>query len=431
MRVAVVGLGKIGLPLAVQVAGSGHQVTGADIAPDVVTTVNAGVPHFPGEADLDVRLADVVAAGNLSATTDTGQATATADVVIVVVPLVVDEAYRPDFGAIDAASRDVGRAIGPGTLVIFETTMPVGTTRNRFGPLLEAESGLTAGEDFWLAHSPERVYSGRVFQDLRRYPKLVGGIDPVSEARAADFYRSAFNFDERDDLARPNGVWTMGGAEAAEMAKLAETTYRDVNIALANEFAMFAEQIGLDVETVIAAANSQPFAHIHRPGIAVGGHCIPVYPRFYLSGDPEARLPLAGREINEAQPSHAVKMLEEAMGGLAGSRIVVLGAAYRGGVKETAFSGVGPLVDLIEAAGGEAFVDDPLYTAAELAAYGFTAYRAGSPCDGAIVQADHEEYRSLFPGDLPGCRVVYDGRRVLDAVTWRSAGVTVLEIGVG
>jgi nucleotide sugar dehydrogenase len=429
--VAVVGLGKIGLPLAVQIAGSGNAVVGCDISADVVEAVLSGVPHFPGEAHLAQRLAGVLASDLLRATTDTAAGVKEASVVIIVVPLVVDEAYEPDYASIDAASRDVGRGMTTDTLVIYETTMPVGTTRTRFGSLLEAESGMVAGEDFWLAHSPERVYSGRVFADLRRYPKLVGGVDPTSEARAADFYRAVLEFDDRDDLPRPNGVWPMGGAEAAELAKLAETTYRDVNIALANEFAMYAERIGLDAHAVIAAANSQPFANIHRPGIAVGGHCIPVYPRFYLTGDPEARLPLAGREINEAQPAHAVKILEEAMGGIAGRRVVVLGASYRGGVKETAFSGARPLVDLIEAAGGDALVHDPLYTASELTVLGFEAYAMGAACDAAIVQADHAEYRSVLPGDLPGCRVVYDGRRMLDAVSWRAAGVTVLEIGVG
>ena len=134
--------------------------------------------------------------------------------------------------------------------------------------------------------SPERVLTGRVFADLRKYPKLVGGIDPESEKRGIEFYESVLDFDERDDLPKPNGVWPMGSAEAAEMAKLAETTYRDVNIGLANQFARFADKNGIDVYAVIEACNSQPYSHIHQPGIAVGGHCIPVYPRLYLHNDP-------------------------------------------------------------------------------------------------------------------------------------------------
>ena len=133
------------------------------------------------------------------------------------------------------------------------------------------------------AHSPERVFSGRIFEDLRKYPKLIGGLDDPSSKRVAEFYEAVLDFDDRPDLARGNGVWDLGSVEAAELAKLAETTYRDVNIGLANTFAMYADSIGVDIFAVIEASNSQPFSHIHQPGIAVGGHCIPVYPRFYLS----------------------------------------------------------------------------------------------------------------------------------------------------
>src|SRR5690606_31775712 len=162
----------------------------------------------------------------------------------------------------------------PGTLVSYETTLPVGTTRDRWAPMLEAGSGLTVGEDFHLVFSPERVLTGRVFSDLRRYPKLVGGVDAASTAAGTAFYEAVLDFDEREDLPRPNGVWDLGSSEASEMAKLAETTYRDVNIGLANQFARFADLHGLDVMKVIESCNSQPYSHIHRPGIAVGGHCI-------------------------------------------------------------------------------------------------------------------------------------------------------------
>ena len=152
--------------------------------------------------------------------------------------------------------------------------------------------------DFHLVFSPERVLTGRVFSDLRKYPKLVGGIDEASTAAGIAFYEAVLDFDDRPDLADKNGVWNLGTAEASEMAKLAETTYRDVNIALANQFAIFAEGANIDIAKVIAASNSQPYSHIHQPGIAVGGHCIPIYPRFYLWNDPEATVVRSARAVS-------------------------------------------------------------------------------------------------------------------------------------
>ncbi|MFV0308837.1 MAG: nucleotide sugar dehydrogenase, partial [Desertimonas sp.] len=419
--VCVVGLGKIGLPLAVQFAGAGCRVRGADIDRRVVDLVNAGREPFPGEADLGTRLASVVAAGMLSADTDTTAAVAESDVVIVVVPLVVDGAGVPDFAAMDAATAAVAAGLRPGTTVIYETTLPVFTTRRRFAPALAAGSGLTLGVDLHVAFSPERVFSGRIFADLRHYPKLVGGLDDVSAERAATFYERVLDFDERADLERPNGVWDLGSAEAAELAKLAETTYRDLNIAYANELAAFAETAGIDVYGVIDAANSQPFSHIHRPGIAVGGHCIPVYPRFLLQNAPDARLPRVAREINDAAPERAVELLAGRLGGLDGARVVVLGAAYRGDVKETAFSGVFATVDALVSRGAVVTVDDPLYDDDELRALGFEPHPVGDAVVAAVVQADHARYRSLVPADLPGVRVVLDGRGVLDAAAFDAA----------
>jgi nucleotide sugar dehydrogenase len=431
MKAAVVALGKIGLPLAVQIASQGVPVVGADIDGRVVEMVGSGEPPFPGEADLERRLRDVVAAGTLRATTDTAAAVAEADVVVVVVPLVVDAAGRPDFGALDAATEAVGAGLRHGALVVYETTVPVGTTRRRLGPRLEQASSLAVGRDFHLAHSPERVSSGRVFADLRRYPKLVGGVDAASAKAAVRFYERVLEFDDRSDLDRPNGVWDLGGAEAAEFAKLAETTYRDVNIALANEFAAHAEDLGLDIAEITAAANSQPFSHIHRPGIAVGGHCIPVYPRFYLTGHPEAQLPAAARAVNAAQPERLVERLARLAGGLSGRRVAVLGAAYRGGVKETAFSGVFDVVAAVAGRGGRPLVHDPLYDDAELTALGLEPYHLGEPCDAAVVQADHDGYRRLVPADLPGCGAVVDGRGVLPADGWEAAGIRFARIGAG
>jgi nucleotide sugar dehydrogenase len=198
------------------------------------------------------------------------------------------------------------------------------------------------------------------------------------------------------------------------MAKLAETTYRDVNIGLANQFARFAENNGIDIYQVIDASNSQPYSHIHRPGIAVGGHCIPVYPRLYLFNDPDATVVRAAREANMGMPEHATLLLEGAYGDLSGARVAVLGASYRGGVKETAFSGVFPLVEALRAHGAEVSVHDPMYTDEEIERFGWTPYHLGDEVDAAVVQADHAAYRDLSAEDLPGVKALVDGRRVTD-----------------
>src|SRR5439155_879076 len=263
--VAVVGLGKIGLPLAAQYASKGMRVIGCDVLADVVESINAGVAHIHEEAGLEEAVAAAVAAGTLSATTDTTGAAKQAGVVVVIVPLIVAPDRSMDYRNIDAATRAVGRGLRRGTLVVYETTLPVGTTRQRLGPMLEKESGLKAGADFHLAFSPERLYAGRIFEDLRRYPKIVGGIDEASTKAAVDFYRSVLDAE----------VWAVENTETAEFAKLAETTYRDVNIALANQLALYAASREVNVSEAFKAANSQPYSHIHRPSLGVGGHCIP------------------------------------------------------------------------------------------------------------------------------------------------------------
>jgi nucleotide sugar dehydrogenase len=360
-------------------------------------------------------------------------------------PLVVDADAQPDWRILDSVVADIGRGLRDaadgrreagdtigdedahrpaGTtrppVVCVETTLPVGTTRTRISPALAAASGLEAERDFSAAFSPERVYSGRIFEDLGKYPKLVGGCSEAGEARAVELYRS---------FVEPAAeVWPMGSAEAAELAKLAETTYRDLNIAFANELARHADEIGVDVDRVIDAANSQPFSHIHRPGVAVGGHCIPVYPHFFLHGAPGARLPAVAREVNEAMPGYAVELLADALGGLDGARVLILGVAYRGDVKETAFSGAFALRDALAARGAAAVVTDPLYDDRELTELGFDVWDGGA-VDGAILQADHAEYRSLTPAELPGARAVVDGRDVLDPAPFATAGVALRRIG--
>ena len=184
----------------------------------------------------------------------------------------------------------------PGSLVIFETTLPVGDTRGRYAPRLAEATGLTLEEDLYVAFSPERLYSGSALRNLATYPKLVGGLGDASTARAAAFYEGVLDAQ----------VVAMSSAEAAEFAKLADTTYRDVNIALANEFSRYADRIGVDITEVVAAANSQPYSHIHQPGLGVGGHCIPVYPHFLLDRAPELELVALSRRVNDGQVDNAI-----------------------------------------------------------------------------------------------------------------------------
>lgn len=428
MRVVVVALGKIGLPLATHIAQAGHTVAGCDVSAEICALVNAARAPFPGETGLEQALAEVVGDGRLLAQTDTaGAVAAGADLVIAVPPLVVDADAQPDWAILDSVVADIARGLRAaadagrtGTVVCVETTLPVGTTRNRIAPALADGSGLEAERGFFAAFSPERVYSGRIFADLRRYPKLVGGCSEEGERRAVELYRSF--------IEPAAEVWPMGSAEAAELAKLAETTYRDLNIAFANELARHADAIGVDVDRVIDASNSQPFSHIHRPGVAVGGHCIPVYPHFFLAGAQEARLPAVAREVNGAMPEYAVELLAGALRELAGARVLILGVAYRGGVKETAFSGAFALRDALVARGATVVAADPLYDADELRALGLDPWD-GDAIDGAILQADHVAYRALTPAELPGARAVVDGRDAIDPAPFAAAGVTLRRIG--
>lgn len=426
MNITVVGMGKIGLPLAAQYASKGHRVFGADVNEKTVDKINKGIVPFPGEPTLDKRISSAVRDGLLEATLNTAEAVSNSQAVVVVVPLFVDAIGTPDFGLMDNATRDIAKGLRPGTLVSYETTLPVGTTKTRFAPMLEEISGLKEGRDFYVAFSPERVLTGRVFEDLRKYPKLIGGISPESAQSAVNFYNSVLDFDPRPDLARENGVWDLGSSEASEMAKLAETTYRDVNIGLANQFARFADTAGIDIYQVIEACNSQFFSHIHQPGIAVGGHCIPIYPQMYLWNDPSATVVRAAREANKSMPAYAVALLEGKIGSLNKKTVAVLGAAYRGGVKETAFSGVFDVVESLKAAGAVPKVHDPMYTDDELIKLGFEVFHLGDSCDAAILQSNHEEYQTLTAEDVLGAEHIIDGRKSLTKSITDSIETTVL-----
>ncbi|MGH2463336.1 MAG: nucleotide sugar dehydrogenase [Candidatus Limnocylindria bacterium] len=423
MKIAVVGLGHIGLPLAVQYASRGHQVVGCDLDARLVEAVNRGESPHEDEAALVERVPGLVRDGLLSATTDDQAGVRGAEVVVVIVPVVVDEARQVDYSQIDAASREVARGLQPGTLVIYETTLPIGTTRDRLAPMLEAGSGLRLDRDFYLAFSPERVLVGRVLLDLQRYPKIVGGTSPEGTRRAVKFYTAA--------LEPETEIRAVASAEAAEMTKLAETTYRDVNIALANEFAQVAARRGIDVTEVIAAANSQPYSHIHQPGVGVGGHCIPVYPYLLFSAEPGMRLPPLSRAVNDGMAAYAVGQLTESVGSLGGVAVLVLGIGYRGDVHEDFFSSAFLLRDALQAGGATVYAHDPYFEADHLRRRGFEPYdlEAPIPVRAAILQAAHAAYRVLDWTAIPGLEVVLDGRNAADRALVEAAGIRYLGVG--
>lgn len=410
MIVAVIGLGKIGLPLAVQYAKKGKRVYGVDINEETVKSVNQGIEPFPGEEKLSEFLKEVVQEGNLSATLSYEVAIGLAEVVVIATPLLIDNLNQPDFTILDSVAESIGLHIRKGSLVILETTVPIGTTRDRLASNIEKHSTFEAGKDFLVAFSPERVFTGRIFEDLKRYPKLVGGISKQSGLRAKEFYEEVLDFDERSDLKRENGVWLMESAEAAEFSKLAETTYRDVNIALANQFAKHASQWNLNITEVIEASNSQPFSHIHTPGIWVGGHCIPVYPNLYMFSDKKAELVKVARETNLSMCQYAIEKLISSVGELAGQRALILGVAYRAGVKEVTNSGVFELVISLQNQGVEVEVFDPLYTNEEVTELGLTPFEFKSNPDLVFIQTSDEAFDRLDENVFKNAKAILDGR---------------------
>jgi nucleotide sugar dehydrogenase len=418
VNVAVVGLGKIGVPLAVQFASKGATVIGYDIATARVAAINDKYNPLPSETGLDERIPGLVVSGRLRATTDPRDAVAPADVVVLIVPVDVDATQQPDFTLLDAAVDAVAPHLSRGALIIVETTVPVGTTRLRVAERVRELTGMTPSIDFSAAFSPERVSSGRVLRDLAAYPKIVGGIDEHSTARAASFYRQLLDAE----------IMEVRDAETAEFSKLAETTYRDVNIALANEFARLADGLGVDALQAIGAANSQPYSHVHAPGVGVGGHCIPVYP--YFLANAETEIIAAARRLNDDMARYAVRRLADVIGPLDGRTVVILGLAYRPGVKESRHSSAFGLVNALAGAGATAYVHDPLYLAEEIRALGLEPpFTFPLPVDALVVQAWHEEYESLDFTAFAGLRAILDGRAALKPDAVESLGIAYVGIG--
>ncbi len=417
ITIDIVGIGKMGLPLAALLAREGAKVIGVRRNEELVQQINRGICPITEEPDLAEMIDETVAKGLLRATTDGAEAAKESDAILILVPLLVDGRGNPDFGQMQEACSSVAQGLEKGDLVIIETTMPPGSTQDVVIPALE-KSGLSAGEDFGVAHAPERLMTGRVIRNMYRYPKIVGGLDGKSAEAAAGLYTP---FGE---------VVRVGGLATAELVKVAEGVYRDVNIAYANTLALFCERHGVDAWEVIAAANHQTsdYCHIHLPGSGVGGHCIPVYPWFLINKGREygtdVSLIADGRRINDSMPAHMKELVdlclkdqEKTQGE---SSIGVLGIAFRGGVKENRLSPGIALLRLLDGY-GKVVAHDPMYSQGEIAAMGFepATFEEILSCDCVVLVTAHREYsdRSELLAAISS-RLV-DGRNMVPEARYR------------
>jgi UDP-N-acetyl-D-mannosaminuronic acid dehydrogenase len=258
---------------------------------------------------------------------------------------------------------------------------------------------------------------GRVIEDLTKYPKVVGGVDPEAGAMAAAFYREVFGGE----------VLQLASAEAAELSKLAEGAYRDLNIALANELAMVADTHGVDITEVIRAANSQPYSHIHVPGTGVGGHCIPVYPRFLMQGEGPSALSALGREVNDAMPGYVVERTAKMLGGLEGKRVLILGLTFRPDVAVTFHTNAVDLLREFSARGAMVRGHDPLLTDAGVRELGFEPATDLAAFDVAVIHSNHRSYAELDWASL--APLIVDARNSLDRAAIEATGSRYLGVG--
>jgi UDP-N-acetyl-D-glucosamine dehydrogenase len=351
MTVGIVGMGYVGLPLAVAFASAGHRVIAMDSDTRKVAALEARESYIE-----DIPSAELEAMGDLLAPTTRVGPLGHADAVLLCVPTPLTANREPDLGPLLDATQALARVLRAGQLVVLESTSYPGTTRERLLPLLE-ESGLAAGSDFSLAYSPERVDPGRADHTIRTTPKVVGGLTEVCTRRAVDLYATIC--DE---------VVAVGSPDAAELTKLLENIFRSVNIALVNELAILADRMGIDIWEVVDAASTKPFGFMRfEPGPGMGGHCLPVDP-FYLAWRarefdfPTEFIELAGK-VNMHMPYHCVEKIERALNDMGkavkGSRVAVLGVSYKAGIGDLRESPALKILDLLAGRGAHLAYHDP------------------------------------------------------------------------
>lgn len=405
--VAVYGLGKMGLPLAGVIADRTENTTGVDIDSSVVDQINQGDCPIDGEPGLPELIETTVGAGQFSATTDAVSAASDASIHVIIVPTLIED-EEPDLATLQAVAESIGRGLDPGDLVCVESTVPPRTCREEIVPILETESDLEFGA-FGVAFCPERTASGRALQDIRgAYPKVVGGVDAESTRAASVFY---------DELST-NEIHTVSDATTAECVKVFEGVYRDVNIALANELAKMADEMGTNVIEAIETANTQPYCDIHRPGPGVGGHCIPYYPYFLISPFETANpLLRTARQVNDSMPAFTVQKLVDGLSrkGIspAAASVVVFGVAYRPGVDETRKSPGIEIAALLTQRGMDVAAVDPIVDIDPLSVDGISMDAVDPAAfDGAILVTDHDEFDDICWEEFSDT-VLVDGRNTL------------------
>lgn len=434
-RVGVFGFGHVGLTIGVGWGLAGAKVIGMTLDERAIRLLESGISPFPEEAYLSEYLGMLRRKKLLEVTDDYSYGAKESDIKIVAVPVYLLSDKRPDLTPIINVSEEIGRGLAKGDAVIVETSLPPGTTRNLVRPILEDTSGLKADEDFALAYSPERISAGTALADyLEKYPKIVGCDSQRSLALVATLYSEVVK----------KGVITMSSTIAAETEKLFEGVYRDVNIALANELALLCEKIGISYDEIKAAANSQPFSHLHNPGIGVGGACIPVYPYFVidtaLKQGVQLQITQLARNINEASTELFVKKIIRAIRMLGAEpsecNFALLGLSFRGGTSDTRLSPALRILDFIRNTGADFRVCDPLVE--ELEDENIEIFKDWRQvvrgADVVIIASDHKEFYEISIEEVSRLIrrdfVIADGKNVISSLDAKPEH-RVLYVGVG
>lgn len=415
MNVAVIGLGYIGLPTAAMLADAGHSVTGVDVDERRLRDIRDGCAHLT-ESDVRAFVRTALESGRLRVS---AQLPAAADAYVICVP--TPSRHRaPDLQYVEQAAHAVAAHAQEGALVILESTVPPGTLEHVVAGAIRNAG--KAPERFFLAHCPERVIPGATLRELRENARVIGGLKPEDAEMARRLYGSFCT-----------GEICTTDAFTAELVKVVENTFRDVNLAFANELAALAESLGVDAWEVIRLANKHPRVEILKPGPGVGGHCIPVDPTFLSSADPFlTELIQSARRVNDRMPYVVARLIQESIAPCrSGGRIALLGAAYKAEVGDTRESPALPLAHLLVERGHSVSVYDP-YAAQFEFPLAPTIDDALRDADALAVITDHRVFQRLDPLAAASSmkrRIAIDTRHILDASAWQAAGFTVRVLG--